>query len=161
MKLIWVNQSSLKTEKQNTKLTDALLLFKRNQNLTRTKKKKNHRSKWLRRKGMKMKAEVAGVRLRVQGTKQLFTCLFAGDDDNAPALTSNGCTCLWAKKQKTAHLKLVMCMRWQIYKYQNTVKQQEIHNKSDFLFLFYLFIYWFLETGLLYVRAIANLKLVL
>lgn len=122
---------------------------------------KAHRSKWLRRKGMKMKAEVAGVRLRVQGTKQLFTCLFAGDDDNAPALTSNGCTCLWAKKQKTAHLKLVMCMRWQIYKYQNTVKQQEIHNKSDFLFLFYLFIYWFLETGLLYVRAMANLKLVL
>lgn len=122
---------------------------------------KTHRSKWLRRKGMKMKAEVAGVRLRVQGTKQLFTCLFAGDDDNAPALTSNGCTCLWAKKQKTAHLKLVMCMRWQIYKYQNTVKQQEIHNKSDFLFLFYLFIYWFLETGLLYVRAMANLKLVL
>lgn len=141
MKLIWVNQSSLKTEKQNTKLTDALLLFKRNQNLTRTTTttKKTHRSKWLRRKGMKMKAEVAGVRLRVQGTKQLFTCLFAGDDDNAPALTSNGCTCLWAKKQKTAHLKLVMCMRWQIYKYQNTVKQQEIHNKSDFFS--FLFIY--------------------
>lgn len=138
-----------------------LYFYSREIKTSHEQQQKTHRSKWLRRKGMKMKAEVAGVRLRVQGTKQLFTCLFAGDDDNAPALTSNGCTCLWAKKQKTAHLKLVMCMRWQIYKYQNTVKQQEIHNKSDFLFLFYLFIYWFLETGLLYVRAMANLKLVL